>query len=286
MPVKDDLGTRMKEQYEKKPRTYLERKVPVAIRIDGKAFHTFTKGFNRPFDDILISSMQETTKYLCEHVQGCVLGYTQSDEITLILIDYQNENSDAWFEYQVQKICSISASMATAYFNKIFSEKVYDYEHEYYEAWNHSTQEEKYMNALHKAVDNLAMFDARCFNIPVEEVTNLIYWRQLDARRNSIQMVGQTYFSAKQLHGKTCDDIRDMLKSECSIVWEEFENYKKWGSCCIKHKINKTTADNQNIVRNVWTIDKRIPIFVKEDRHYIDDLICVGNWNVTEGASE
>ena len=118
MSVHDDLGTRMKEFYEQVPKTRLVRRMPAAIRIDGKAFHTFTKGFRKPFDDILIKTMQETTKYLCENIQGCVLGYTQSDEITLILVDYQKLTSSAWFDYEVQKLCSISASMATIAFNK------------------------------------------------------------------------------------------------------------------------------------------------------------------------
>ena len=103
MPVNDDLGTRMKDFYEKIPKTKLMRRTPVIIRIDGKAFHSFTKGFKRPFDEILIKSMQETTKYLCENIQGCVLGYTQSDEITLVLVDYKRLNSSAWFDYEVQK---------------------------------------------------------------------------------------------------------------------------------------------------------------------------------------
>ena len=101
MPVKDELGMRMKEFYEGVPKTRLVRRMPVAIRIDGKAFHTFTRGFQKPFDEILVKSMQDTMKYLCENIQGCVLGYTQSDEITLILIDYQNLNSCAWFDYEV-----------------------------------------------------------------------------------------------------------------------------------------------------------------------------------------
>ena len=120
MPVRDNLGVRMKEFYEQIPKTKLMRRTPVAIRIDGKAFHTFTRGFRKPFDHILIKTMQETTKYLCENIQGCVLGYTQSDEITLILVDYQKLTSSAWFDYEVQKLCSISASMATMAFNKFF----------------------------------------------------------------------------------------------------------------------------------------------------------------------
>ena len=123
MPVNDELGKRMKEYYENITKIKLMRRTPVIIRIDGKAFHTFTRGFKKPFDEILIKSMQETTKYLCENIQGCVLGYTQSDEISLLLIDYKNLNSSAWFDYEIQKICSIAASMATMAFNKSFTKK-------------------------------------------------------------------------------------------------------------------------------------------------------------------
>jgi tRNA(His) 5'-end guanylyltransferase len=123
MPIHDDLGTRMKTFYEEVPKTRLTRRTPVAIRIDGKAFHTFTRGFDKPFDEVLGNAMVATMKYLCENIQGCVFGYTQSDEITLILIDYQKLTSSAWFDYEVQKICSIAASMATMEFNRQFNEE-------------------------------------------------------------------------------------------------------------------------------------------------------------------
>ena len=127
MSFNDSIGTRMKEYYEAVPKTKLMRRTPVAIRIDGKAFHTFTRGFQKPFDMILMKSMQETMKYLCKNIQGCVFGYTQSDEITLILIDYQTLTTDAWFDYEVQKLCSVSASMATMAFNKFFEANVDTY---------------------------------------------------------------------------------------------------------------------------------------------------------------
>lgn len=123
MPIHDDLGTRMKTFYEEVPKTRLTRRTPVAIRIDGKAFHTFTRGFDKPFDEVLGNAMVATMKYLCENIQGCVFGYTQSDEITLILIDYQKLTSSAWFDYEVQKMCSIAASMATMEFNRQFNEE-------------------------------------------------------------------------------------------------------------------------------------------------------------------
>ena len=120
--IKDALGDRMKSYYEETTKTKLIRRMPVIIRLDGCHFHTFTHGFKKPFDEIMIETMQRTMKYLCKHIQGCVLGYTQSDEITLVLIDYQKLNSDAWFDYEVQKLCSVSAAMATYAFNNYFRE--------------------------------------------------------------------------------------------------------------------------------------------------------------------
>ena len=262
MPVRDDLGTRMKEFYEQVPKFKLYRRTPVAIRIDGKAFHTFTRGFQKPFDEVLIKSMQETMKYLCENIQGCVLGYTQSDEITLILVDYKKLNSDAWFDYEVQKICSIAASMATMAFNRSFR-----YNAEIEMAF---TNDEKYKEVLLNAIIKGAMFDARCFNIPREEVTNLIYWRQLDATRNSIQMVGQANFSHKELQNKTCNDIQDMLMLEKGINWNNFPTHQKRGSCCVKnHDFDEYGVD----WGEGWRIDTEIPIFKGEDRNYVESRI-------------
>ena len=104
---KDSLGDRMKNNYESRAKIKLLRRTPVIIRLDGKAFHTFTKGMKRPYDSLLVDTMQQTMLELCKNIQGCKLGYTQSDEITLLLIDYTNLNTDAWFDYEVQKICSI-----------------------------------------------------------------------------------------------------------------------------------------------------------------------------------
>ena len=284
MPVHDDLGTRMKEFYEGVPKTRLMRRTPVAIRIDGKAFHTFTRGFKRPFDEILIKSMQETTKYLCEHIQGCVLGYTQSDEITLILVDYKHLDSSAWFDYEVQKLCSISASMATMAFNQIFTGNIHqmmchfhygeDIDEEIVKKEYGLTDEDLELDSdfwenrwtLYQQKMGTAMFDARAFNIPREEVTNLIYWRQLDATRNSIQMVGQANFSHRELQGKSCNMIQDMLHEEKGINWNDFPTYQKRGSCVVKHQ---SLVDG----RWHWIIDKNIPIFKGEDREYIERLI-------------
>lgn len=269
-----DLAKRMKE-YESVSKTKLIKRMPVIIRIDGRAFHTFTKGFQRPFDKVLIKSMQDTMKYLCENIQGCVLGYTQSDEITLVLIDYQTLDTSPWFDNEVQKICSISASMATMAFNRNFEKNVREYVNKipyYGTMYPCDQEEEKYAEVLNNAICRGAMFDARCFNLSKEEVTNNLYWRQLDATRNSIQMVGQVYFSHKKLQNKNCNEIQDMLFTQKRINWNDFATHLKRGSCCIKRKY---TNENEDI-RTHWIIDKEIPIFKGEGRNYIEDLIYFG----------
>lgn len=266
------LDDRMK-QYEYVSRTYLTRRLPVIIRIDGKAFHSFTKGLNKPFDDIFCFSMQQTMKYLCENIQGCVLGYTQSDEITLVLVDYQNRDTEAWFGNNIQKMTSVSASMATLEFNRVFNEAVNDW---YYLLEKKFSKEvDKIFQAYVKAIKKGAMFDSRVFTLPKEEVVNCLIWRQQDAIRNSIEALGQAHFSAKEIHGKNCKDIRDMLLTK-DINWSNCSITQQRGSCCIKKQIKVLSIDIKGekvaAVRNKWVIDDNIPLFV-EDKDYVNHLL-------------
>ena len=268
MPINDDLGQRMKLYYEGASKTRLLRRTPVAIRIDGKAFHTFTKGFEKPFDMVLVKSMQETMLELCKNIQGCVFGYTQSDEITLILVDYQKLDTAAWFDYEVQKITSISASMATLYFNKFFDKN-------YLDEITVTGEMSPYALAHDIARRKGAMFDSRCFNIPKEEVGNLIYWRQIDATRNSIQMVGQANFSHKKLQHKTCKDIQNMLLTQKNINWNKFPVDLKRGSCCFKAIWEPGKKYPIIHEKKRWVLDKHMPI-LKDDWVYINKHIFVG----------
>lgn len=289
MPINDELGKRMKEFYEAVPKTRLVRRTPVAIRIDGKAFHTFTRGFEKPFDEVLGRAMRETMKYLCENIQGCVLGYTQSDEITLILIDYKKLTSSAWFDYEVQKMCSIAASMATMAFNNAFAEEVREWglQNNFPNTENWEVEKTSLWNKYCEGCKG-AMFDARVFNIPKEEVANLIYWRQLDATRNSIQMVGQANFSHKELQNKSCNQIQDMLFQERDINWNDFPTHLKRGSCCVKSDVSVTFATEHEdgsvttgaVERPHWEIDLEIPIFKEESRQYINRRILYEEPNV------
>lgn len=276
---RSEFDKRMKK-YEYVSRTYLTTRTPVIIRIDGKCFHSFTRGFKKPFDEILSGTMQETMKYLCENIQGCVLGYTQSDEITLILVDYKEINTCAWFDYNIQKCASIAASMATMAFNRLFKQINDDWWFGLTNKWVESgmtkntfiskSDIELYSKHSLAIGQKGAMFDARVFNIPKEEVCNNILWRQQDATRNSIQMVGHANFSDKQMHGKNTSQIQDMLMLEKGINWNDFPTKYKRGSCCVR-KVNEQTG------RSEWVIDNEIPIFKAEGRKYIDDLIYIDN---------
>lgn len=277
------LGDRMKNNYENITRYYLTRRMPVIIRIDGKAFHTFTRGFKKPFDDVLVKTMQDTMRYLCENIQGCVLGYTQSDEISLVLTDYAELTTDAWFGNNLQKMCSVSASMATLAFNKFFSHNVEDLESNLAQEHETDGMTELVKNMLSYyriyriALKKGAMFDSRVFTIPKEEVCNYFIWRQQDSTRNSIQSVGQANFSQRELNGKSCNDIQDMLMTQKSINWNNYATTLKRGSCCIKIDDSITKYDEVGnicdyIPISKWVIDNEIPIFT-QDRNYVEKLI-------------
>jgi tRNA(His) 5'-end guanylyltransferase len=211
---KDSLGDRMK-CYESVSRNFLTRRTPAIIRIDGKAFHTFTKHCIKPFDKYLNGAMVYTMEYLLNNIQGAKLGYTQSDEISILVTDFDTIHTDAWFKYNVQKMCSVSASIATAAFNSY-----YEYE-------------------------RLAMFDARVFNIPEDEVCNYFIWRQKDWERNSLQMLSRAHFSDKELHGKKRADMHEMLHSK-GVNWTNLEDRWKNG-CTIYLEDGKFIRDDESI---------------------------------------
>lgn len=219
------LSERMKS-FEVVSKNHLTRKTPVILRVDGKAFHTFTKPLTKPFDTALSDAMIHTTQTLCENVQGAVCGYTQSDEISILIQDWKNLNTDCWFGYNIQKMASVAASIATAAFNSHFThpDKMY------------------------------ALFDARVFNIPVHEITNYFIWRQQDCIRNSIQSVGISKFTQSELHGKNCDDIQNMLSDMHNIKWGDVPTRHRHGTCVVDNigwhidtELPKFTSDRKYI---------------------------------------
>lgn len=290
---KTNLSTRMK-RYEAVSKNYLTCRTPVIVRIDGRAFHTFVQDFVKPFDTVLMKSMEETMRYLCENIPGCVLGYKQSDEISLVLVDYQNLDSEAWFNYNVQKMCSVTASMATMIFNKMLRDEVnqffaYCMDHIIFDTGSsvphplkiYQTPEgtqidednlRNLMSVYKLAIASGAMFDARVFNIPKEDVMNYLVWRQKDAINNGIQMVGQASFTQDELNDCDINKIKAMLLSKKNIDWNDFADECKYGVCC-KKMISSKNSDVEN--KLTWEFDKHPPIF-NEDTDYVDSLVFVG----------
>ncbi len=180
---RESLGDRMKANYEDRQRVYLTRRTPVIIRLDGKAFHTFTRGLERPFSKVLNDCMRIAAWHVAEEAQGFKLSYVQSDEVSLLLTDWDRLETSAWFDYNKSKVESVAASCMTAWFNKAFG-------------------------GVHPA-----MFDARAFNIPKEEVANYFLWRAKDWERNSVSMYCRSFFSHSQMHGTGKADQHEMLHS-------------------------------------------------------------------------
>ena len=252
--VADELGDRMKDYYENRSKTYLTRRTPIIIRIDGCHFHTFTKGLKKPYDSLFIEVMQKTTKSLCESIQGCKFGYVESDEISLLLTDYDTLQTDAWFDYSVQKICSVAASMAAMFFNKHLKECALQ-----------EFDDKDYYNTLLKKIELGGYFDARAFNIPEHEVVNYFIWRQNDATRNSIQGLAQANFSQKQLQGLNNSQLQDKLHEEKGINWNDYKTVEKRGSAVIK-VLDPITG------RSKWAVDTEMPI-ISQNKDYIENIL-------------
>lgn len=266
---KDSLADRMK-QYEAVNDRYLVPKIPFIIRVDGKNFSTYTRGFKKPFDKIMGKTMREVTTKLCEEIPGAVLGYTQSDEITIICKYTDRIVSQAWFNGRVRKIETIAASKATKWFNKLFTENVMNYEIEFRQKVSSYDIDKdayrKYDTVLRKKA-GMAEFDARVFNVPEWDCINNIIWRQQDAIRNSVEMVGHANFSNKELHKVNCEGIKKMLKEQKDIDWEkDFSSYQKYGAFCYRVETQREVK-GKTITRNVWYCNKYEEFIVQEDRN-------------------
>lgn len=251
---KDDLGSRMKEYYEGRSQTYLLRRTPVIIRVDGKAFHTFCKRFEKPYDKVLNECLNNTLKLLCNSVQCVKMGQRHSDEMSLLLLDYENPNTEPYFEYNVQKMCSVVASMAATEFCKqlvTYSFKPTN--------WGDDGEPIAFNKRILQYDENWPTFDARCFNIPEREISNYFWWRLLDCKRSSINMMAQSLFSHAQLQNKTCNEMQEMMFQEKGINWDTLPQEQKSGILCLKKDVMKPIEKGPDAGkvchRSVWSAD-------------------------------
>jgi tRNA(His) guanylyltransferase len=254
--MNDALGDRMKEKYEDRTRYFLPRRTFTIIRVDGKAFHSYTKTFERPFDRNISNVMDSTAISLCEAIQGAQLGYVQSDEISILITDFANIQTEAWFNGNLQKMVSVAASIATAEFNQAI-----------------------YRAGIQKLEP--ATFDARAFTIPDrEEVLNYFIWRQQDASRNSVQMVAQSLYPHKELQGKNNFELQEMIHQK-GLNWNDIYPRDKRGACIIKTPPQAFELGRHRVGN--WYCDHETPIFTK-NRSYLNQRVTVHGYCSDSGT--
>lgn len=241
----DSLGDRMKD-YEQRAFRPLIRRVPVLLRIDGKAFHTWTRGLMRPFDENLKHCMNYAMVKTCNEIEGARLGYCQSDEISILMCDYQDIGTQCWFDYRANKIESVAASICTAAFN--------------HACLTHLPEQYKKKGP--------AVFDARAWNLPREEVTNYFIWRQRDCEKNSVSQLAMAHFSHKQLMGANGSQKQDMLMLQKGVNWNDLTTTNKRGAAAFRVAYSAKDA-----VRNKWVVDYDMPVITK-DRDYVERWVA------------
>lgn len=274
----DLIMKRMKSCYESRSKTYLTRRTPVIIRLDGKAFHTYTKGLNKPFDEGLIQDMQSTAIYLCQHIQGAKCAYTQSDEISILVTDFDTLTTDAWFDYNVQKMTSVSASLATGIFNQLRMSRHLS------EIWETDLDNEDILNTFSENIDKLplANFDSRVFNIPPDEVGNYFYARQRDAVKNSVSMLAQSLYSHSELYEKNGNEMQEMCFQK-GHNWNDLHWSKKRGNFIVKNTYvndkpvyqKKSTCE----VGDIWYQPANMPIFKTNKSEHQGRLL---QWDISK----
>ncbi|GAA4209556.1 tRNA(His) guanylyltransferase Thg1 family protein [Streptosporangium oxazolinicum] len=237
----DSLGDRMK-RYEATTRAVLPPRTYTILRVDGRAFHTFLRHAERPFDDRVMDCMDEVGKALCAEISGSVLAYTQSDECSVLITDFTSHGTQPWFGGVVQKMTSIAASLATVAFNEAYATPY---------------------------GGRRALFDARVFTLssPVE-VANYFLWRQRDCVRNSITMAAQAVFSHRDLHRKSTDDMQNMLWAE-GINWNNYPDGAKRGRVCTRRAAEQATISS---IRSWWET-QAAPHFTAEPDSWLASTI-------------
>ncbi len=232
----DGLGDRMK-RYEGASRYSLPWRMPVIIRVDGRAFHTFTRGMTRPVDGEFVNAMDRVALALCEEIQGARLAFVQSDEVSVLVDPWDRNESTPWFDNDLGKVVSISAAISSA--------------------------------TMSLAYGRVAQFDSRAFVVPQRDVCNYFVWRQQDATRNSLQSLAQSLYSSKQLHGVKHAGLQEMC-FQAGHNWNDLPTAQKRGRCAVK---KRETVMMLGLALPVdvdkWGIDVEVPIF-SQSRSYIE----------------
>ena len=248
----EKLGDRMKT-YEAATRLVLPRRTYTIIRVDGRAFHSYLRGCQRPYDLEFMIDMDAVAMALCKEISGAVFAYTQSDEISVLLTDFATPGTQPWFGGVAAKMVSISASLATAV-----------------------------LNMRRSSALGVPLFDSRVFTIPDPiEVANYFIWRQRDCVRNSITMAAQAKFSHKRLHGVTTSQMQEMLFQEHDINWNDYPTRCKRGRVVIKDEglqpvtyVDKRTQATESTMahRSWWEVQPAPQFNLNADGFLVNEI--------------
>lgn len=242
----------------------------VILMLDGRSFSKFCKQFKKPYDEEFINMMNETAKYLCENVEGCKFAYTQSDEISLVITDFDTPQTESWFGYRLTKILSIAAAIATSKFNQLMMLRAME-----------TPCSPNDMKDIVKDM-KLAEFDCKAWNVlTYNDVFAWFLFRQTDCVRNSKQMLAQTYFSQKQLSGLHTDMCIEKVKNEKGIDWNDFDDGMKYGRFIYKTKVYNVNDEGDSYVRNKWVTYNAFPLFEKDGKIEFKNLNIIPNLNGT-----
>ena len=240
--ILDSLGDRMK-MYERVNPEYLIHRMPIILRVDGKAFHTYTRGCVRPWDVALMDAMDQAAIAICEEADGAQVAYVQSDEISVFLHSYKRYHSRPWFDGKKSKIETVAASAAAA--------------------WVTGASTSIFGKVKH------ALFDGRAHNYPESDVCNYFIWRQQDATRNAIQMAARDRFSERAMYRKNTDQLQEMLFQQYQVNFNDYPTHMKRGRFIVREKYEVDGA-----MRSRWVVDKEGPVLTK-DRNYIEQYLPV-----------
>ena len=232
----------------------LPPKMPAVLRVDGRAFHTLTRGFDRPFDATIEDCIERVALALCAEIGTATLAYCQSDEVSVLLVDYPNPATEQWFGGRRSKMESVAASVATA----AFSEGLY--------AALGTCADAVRADLLRSRLFR-AHFDARAFPVPVHDAPNYFLWRQRDAVRNSVMAAGRAVLPHRRMHGMRRDGVLAALR-EAGSPWEDLPTRQRRGLAVVRRPTTRAAPDGGAVEGSEWFADTEPPDF-GDDRGYV-----------------
>lgn len=260
-----------KSYYENTPFNFLKRNLPAVILISGEEYQKFTEKFQKPYDSIFLSSMQNTLVYMCSQIPGCIMGYTKEFDMTIIFNSPSNIETPSWYNFDINKITTLTASMATLKFNKTFekSAKTYVMSGNNFDETRKFTAMQGYVSAIEEG----ALFTSKTFNIQPDQIADYLFLQQKQTIDNAVHEMGLEYFKEAELADKSSSDIQFMVFDKSGINFDSYPSEFKRGTACVKNTIKDGELISPLKEAGAWVIDKHMPLLKPGSRSYIEEVL-------------